>query len=195
MRKVFSIAGAALLAASVLVTPAEASHVGTLTGSCGPAQAMYGLTNVSDEMFPGGGDTVTGLFYQVNYQNVPAGSTAGIIVRYNDELESQVGNPVAFAAANATGTFASALRANISPEAQGGGVTRFRGATGLTVSNRGHGRQGGTAGSPQLGGGLTAGDYHFYVYLGEVRDTPTGRMFVADETRFVGKFSCGVSDD
>ena len=198
MRKVFSLVGAGLLAATTLVSPAEAVHVGTIDGSCGPSEGSYGTTNVDESQQPG--DTVTGLFYRINFSNVPAPTTLGVLIRYNDELESQTG-ATSFVVSQPTGTFTSAIRANVSPEAQGGGVTRFTRLS-STVSNRGHGRQGGTAGSPQIGGGITEGEYVFYVYTGEMRDVPetvkdgpSGRRFFADESGFVGRFSCGVSSE
>ena len=207
MRKLFSIAGAALMAVGTLATPVSASHVGTLNGSCGPVEGMYGMTNVADEMFPGGGDTVPALLYRIDYQGLPAGSTLGVIIRYNDELEDQRGVQN-FSVANTNGMAVGALRANITPEAQGGGISfvRQQNHGGNKTPGSGPGanmgrseptsaRRAGAFTSPQIGGGLQAGDYHFYAYLGEVRDTPAGRAFVANETQYVGKFSCGVTDD
>src|SRR5207249_6211942 len=67
--------------------------------------------------------SVPALFYAVNYSGVPAPTTVGVIIRYNGELESQQA-VAAFTAPNAGGTFEGAIRANISPDAQG-----FTGAT------------------------------------------------------------------
>ena len=116
MRKALSIVGAALLAATGFAAPAEANHYGTLSGSCGARAGTYGDTNVTDEEANNAGSTVPALFYQINYQNVPGPSTLGILVRYNDELESQVGQ-TSFATTGMSGTFAGRFGASIEPEA------------------------------------------------------------------------------
>ena len=203
MRRALSIVGAALLATAGLAGPAEASHYGTLNGSCGPQAGMYGDNNVTNEEANNAGSTVPALFYQINFQNVPAPTTLGVLIRYNDELESQVGM-ASFAIPGPSGTFVSRFGASIDPATQGGGSNFPKGGG---AGGRNHGAGDLTGGSPrggalgarmqhssgvQGGAALLPGDYHFYVYAGEMRDTPEGRRFVANETQFIGKFSCGV---
>src|SRR3954464_9844772 len=117
MRTLPSIAGAALLAVTALATPANAQGA-TAGGACGRQAGDYGLTDVNSADVNQAGHTVPALFYQVNYSGVPAPTTIGVIVRYNGELESQV-TVGSTTAQNSGGSFDGAIRANISPEAQG----------------------------------------------------------------------------
>src|SRR5215210_6418032 len=110
MRKIVSFAGAAVLALTTFASPANA-QAPTAGGS-------YGMTDVNSGQVNASGDTVPGLFYQINYSNVPAPTTIGVIARYNGELESQV-QVAQFTAQNAGGTATGAITANISPDAQG----------------------------------------------------------------------------
>ena len=212
MRKLASIAGAALLAVTAFATPASAQSM-SAGGSCGYSAGDYGFTDInSSKTQQAGENTVPALFYSVNYSGVPAPTTLGVIVRYNGELETQVA-VVPFTAEGAGGTFDGALRANIAPEAQGGG-------NGIDVSYRGRGDGGPGQGDNQSGnksgsgrggaatqgsatqGSLLPGDYVFYVYTGSrgdvynVKDGTVARnAFIADEKGYLGMFSCGVSTE
>ena len=199
MRKALSIVGAALLAATSLPAPASAQSFGSMAGSCGAQAGMYGDTNVTNEEANNAGSTVPALFYQINYSGLPGPSTLGILIRYNDELESQVGM-TSFVTPGASGTFAGRFGASIDPATQGGG-TNFAKGGGAGGRNHGAGQLTGTrayagrmqhASGVQGGAALLPGEYVFYVYGGEMRDTPAGRMFVANESQLVGRFSCGA---
>jgi len=214
MRKLASIAGAAFLALTALATPASAQGAMSAGGSCGMSAGEYGLTDInSHSVNPNGGHGVPALFYTVNYANVPAPTTVGVIVRYNGELESQttVGSVTA---ANAGGSFDGAIRANISPESQGFANSidnSFRGRSdngSVTFSGNESGNKayagylrGGT-GNSGTQAGLVPGEYVFYIYTGSVGDvynvkdgTVARNAFIADEKGFLGWFSCGVSTD
>ena len=212
MRKLSSIAGAALLAVTAFATPASAQGA-MAGGSCGQQAGDYGMSDVNSAKVNQAGHTVPALFYQVNYSGVPAPTTIGVIVRYNGELESQV--QVASATAqNAGGVLEGALRANISPDAQGFANSIDAGIRGRTDSatgdrmTSGHGNRitgasgrGGTQNSPTQGG-LLPGEYVFYIYTGSLEDvwnvkdgTVARNAFVADQRGFLGSFSCGVSTD
>jgi len=221
MRKLSSIAGAALLALAASVTPASAQGP-SAGGSCGQQAGDYGMTDVNSAKVNSAGHTVPTLFYSVNYNNVPAPTTIGVIVRYNGELDNQV--QVAQATAlNTGGTLEGALRANISPDAQGG--TGYRGQanhnnpggsgfeSGTNRARSGgkdgpldHSTNGGagnaTGGSSPNSGGLLPGEYVFYIYTGSIDDvwnvkdgTVSRNAFVADQRGYLGMFSCGVSTD
>ena len=211
MRKLSSIAGAALLALTATVTPANAQGP-SAGGSCGQQAGDYGMTDVNSAKVNSAGHTVPALFYSVNYAGVPAPTTIGVIVRYNGELESQI--QVASATAqNSGGVLEGALRANISPEAQGfansidvGVRGRSDGGSDARAANASGNRS--TTGqraqqqnSPTQGG-LLPGEYVFYVYTGSIGDvvnvkdaTVARNAFIADEKGFLGTFSCGVSTD
>jgi hypothetical protein len=212
MRKLSSIVGAALLAVTALATPANAQSMSG-GGSCGLNAGDYGLTDVNSAKVNQSGHTVPALFYTVNYSGVPAPTTVGVIVRYNGELESQVA--VAAVTANgAGGSFDGALRANISPDAQGfansidnsfrgrsdNGTVTFSGNESGNKNYAGYLR-GGT-GNSGTQGGLLPGEYVFYIYTGSIGDvynvkdgTVARNAFMADEKGFLGWFSCGVSTD
>ena len=217
MRKLSSIAGAALLALTATVTPANAQGP-SAGGSCGQQAGDYGMTDVNSAKVNSAGHTVPSLFYTVNYNNVPAPTTIGVIVRYNGELESQV--QVASATAqNTGGMLEGALRANISPDAQGGNnQDRIPGnhdnpdngwidqGTNRARQGRRDGPKAGgvgpTGGQSPSSGGLLPGEYVFYIYTGSVEDvwnvkdgTVARNAFVADQRGFLGWFSCGVSTD
>ena len=161
-----------------------------------------------------------GLFYQMNYSGVPAPTTIGVIARYNGELESQV-QVAQFTAQNSGGTVDGAIRANISPDAQG--FTTFIGQprqpwlaaasrlvrTALARLEDGP-RDNNVPGATgpwrrwnrPTQGGLTPGEYVFYIYTGSrgdvynVKDGTVARdAFIADEKGFLGMFSCGVSTE
>ena len=102
---------------TAFATPASAQGA-SAGGSCGQQAGDYGMTDVNSAKVNSAGHTVPALFYTVNYSGVPAPTTIGVIVRYNGELESQI--QVASATAqNSGGVLEGALRANISPDAQG----------------------------------------------------------------------------
>jgi hypothetical protein len=214
MRKLSSLAFAALLSATAFVTPASAQSM-QASGSCGSSAGNYGLTDVNSSMQSVGTDTVNALYYTVNYSGVPAPTTVGVIIRSNGELESQVG-VASFTAQNSGGSFEGVIRANISPDASG-----FTGATnpanhnnnagntfdpGANRARQGHidgprdGGIGPTGGSSPVANTVAPGDYVFYIYTGERKDvynvkdgTVALNAFVADEKGFLGWFSCGVS--
>ena len=211
MRKLSSIAGAALLALTAFATPANAQSP-SAGGSCGEAAGGYGMTDVNSAKVNSAGHTVPALFYSVNYNNVPAPTTIGVIVRYNGELESQV-QVASATAANAGGVLEGALRANISPDAQG-----FANSINAGIRGRQDGAEGGPGGNESgnlarsgaragkqnspTQGGLLPGEYVFFIYTGSVDDvwnvkdgTVTRNAFVADQRGYLGMFSCGVSTD
>jgi len=222
MRKLSSIAGAAMLAMTAFATPANAQSP-SAGGSCGQQAGDYGMTDVNSAKVNAAGHTVPSLFYTVNYNNVPAPTTIGVIVRYNGELESQV--QVAQATAqNTGGMLEGALRANISPDAQGGTgrdptVQNHNnpGGSGFELGNNraragskdgplDHSTNGGagnaTGGQSPSAGGLLPGEYVFYIYTGSIDDvwnvkdgTVARNAFVADQRGYLGMFSCGVSTD
>jgi hypothetical protein len=199
MRKLSSIAGAAFLALTAFATPASAQS-GSAGGSCGMTAGDYGITDVNSAKVNSAGHTVPALFYSVNYSGVSAPSTVGIIVRYNGELESQI-TVASATASNAGGTIEGALRASISPDAQGfaNSINQARRgqADGPADGNRGTRTQ-----NSGTQGGLMPGEYVFYIYTGSVDDvwnvkdgTVARNAFVADEKGYLGMFSCGVSTD
>jgi len=182
------------------------------TGSCGGAAGAYGMTNVNSDMVNQFGETVPGLFYRVDYAGLPAPTTVGVIVRFNDELESQTAVQT-FTAQGSSGMYEGAIRANISPEAQGFANSIDAGRRGRSDGppsggSAEHGNRqpytqakGGLQGSGTQGG-IAPGDYAFYVYTGEIRnmpetvkDGPAGPRFFADEKGFLGRFTCGVTVD
>ena len=212
MRKLSSIAGAALLAVTAFATPVSA-QAGMAGGSCGTSAGAYGMTDLNSTAYGSNSHGVPALFYTVNYSGVSAPTTVGVIVRYNGELNSQTA-VASFTAQGAGGSFDGAIRANISPEAQGGG-------NGIDTSYRGRGDGGPAQGDNQSGNrsngggrggaatqgsatqaGILPGEYVFYVYTGSrgdvynVKDGTVARnAFIADEKGFLGHFSCGVSTD
>ncbi len=209
MRKLSSIAGAAMLAMTAFATPAHAQAMAG--GSCGQQSGDYGMTDVNSAKVNQAGHTVPALFYQVNYSGVPAPTTIGVIVRYNGELESQV-QVASATAANAGGVLEGALRANISPDAQGfansinPGVLGRNDGTGAGSQNSSGNRsttgQRATAQNSPTQGGLLPGEYVFYIYTGSLDDvwnvkdgTVARNAFVADQKGYLGSFSCGVSTD
>lgn len=197
MRRLMFAIGTIVLAVTILARPAQA-ETPSAGGSCGFAPGSYGLTDVNSNQVNDAGDTVTKLYFAMNYSGVPAPTSVGIFVRYNDELENQIGF-FSFIAQNPSGTYEASFQANISPSSQGY-------ANSLPGGTRGR------ADGPPSGGvkftqnsptqaGLLPGEYVFYVYTGEVRNIirdpkdsygpqPT---FVADEKGFLGRFTCGVS--
>jgi hypothetical protein len=212
MRKLASIAGAALLAMTALATPASAQGSMSAGGSCGTSVGAYGLTDLNSTKYGSGTHGVPAMFYTVNYANVPAPTTIGVIIRYNGELESQV----AVASFVSDGRpFDGAIRANIDPASQGFANSidnSFRGRSDNgSVSMKGAEHGTGTAGVTVLRGGtgqsgtqagILPGEYVFYVYTGSVGDvwnvkdgTVARNAFIADEKGFLGWFSCGISTD
>lgn len=211
MRKLSSIAGAALLAVTAFSTPAHA-QAGSASGSCGTSAGAYGMTDLNSTAYGSNSHGVPALFYTVNY-NVPGPTTIGVIIRYNGELQSQTA-VASFTATGTGGAFDGAIRANISPDAQGfanSQMATFRGAgDNGSVSMKGKASDR-TAGVTQIRGdlqnsgtqaGLVPGEYVFYVYTGSrgdvynVKDGTVARnAFIADEKGYLGMFSCGVSTD
>jgi hypothetical protein len=212
MRKLASIAGAAFLALTALATPASA-QAPNAGGSCGMSAGDYGLTDVNSHKVNPTGFGVPALFYTVNYSGVPAPTTVGVIVRYNGELDNQI-TVGSVTAANSGGSFDGAIRANISPDAQGFANSLSSSFAGRSdngsVSMKGKASSG-TSGVTVLRGdiqnsgtqaGLTPGEYVFYIYTGSIGDvynvkdgTVARNAFIADEKGFLGWFSCGVSTD
>src|SRR5437016_4660206 len=103
MRKLSSLAFAALIAATAFATPASAQQM-QASGSCGSSAGNYGLTDVNSSMQSVDTQTVNALYYNLAYSGVPAPTTVGVIVRYNGELESQTA-VAAFTAQNSGGNF------------------------------------------------------------------------------------------
>lgn len=213
MRKLSSIAGAALLAVTAFATPVSA-QAGVAGGSCGTSAGAYGMGDINSSAWGNDSHGVPALFYSVNYSGVSAPTTVGVIIRYNGELESQTA-VASFTAQGAGGTFDGAIRANISPEAQGGGNgidVGLRGRSdggpsqGDNQSGNGQGGRAGRGGPATQGSatqaGILPGEYVFYVYTGSrgdvynVKDgTVALNAFIADEKGYLGHFSCGVSTD
>jgi len=183
MRKLSSLAMAAMFAATAFATPASAQQM-QASGSCGSSAGNYGLTDVNSSMQSTDTQTVNALYYNVSYSGVPAPTTVGVIVRLNGELESQAA-VASFTAQNAGGNFEGALRANISPDAQGfnnslskntGNPGGANNAPGTDTDRRGskdgpadhgigNGNPGGNGSATQ--GGIGPGEYVFYIYTGE----------------------------
>jgi len=215
MRKLASIAGAALLAFTGLATPANAQSM-SAGGSCGKSAGDYGMTDVNSSQIGNGGHIVPALFYTVNYSGVPAPTTVGVIVRRNGELEDQV-FVGGVTAENSGGSFDGALRVSTEPEAQGWNGNQLNpanhdnpGGSGFSPGDN-RARQGSKDGPKAGGVGPTggqspsyglSGEYVFYVYTGSrgdvynVKDGTVSRnAFIADEKGFLGWFSCGASTD
>ncbi|MCC6174744.1 MAG: hypothetical protein IT305_05515 [Chloroflexi bacterium] len=196
MRKFTSLAGAALLAAVSLVTPASsvsAAEMAQAGGSCGPAVGNYAMDNADAADFPGGGTTTPALFFKVDYSGLPAPTTVGIIRYYND-MQSYQGVST-FVAQGSGGSFESAVRANINPAAQGAEGSQFPKAgraDGPVTSQKGAGGSGSSGYGG--GGGLMPGNYIFQVYTGALEQTPNGPVFVTSPSGYLGTFTCGVSD-
>jgi len=160
--------------------------------SCGTQAGMYGMNNLDEDMFPGGGETVPGLFYQIQYTGLPA-TTIGVIRYYNDEQSFQAVQR--FTVQGGNGSIESSVMGRLAPEAQGGegSLARAQGrADGPVTSQRTRG--GSSASGYGGGGGLMPGEYIFDVFTGETRQTTEGPMFVADPAGFLGRFTCGVQD-
>ncbi len=217
MRKAFSIAGAFLLAASTMASPVQA-QAGSASGDC---SALDGVEESPDDAFSpaptNAANSTRGFSATVTYSGVPAPTALGVIARYNDELEVQIG--LASTVANASsGTFTFPIQSSISPDAQGGGQNFLgqgnRGTNAFSNkpsrSGRGNGiRAGGSTSTSSVNGqyvgsagGLGPGAYVMYIYTGEIKDMPetvkdgpSGRRFFADEKGFLGKFTCTVEDD
>jgi hypothetical protein len=182
-------------------------------GSCGTSAGAYGLTDLNSEAYGDNSHGVPALFYTVNYSNVPAPTTVGVIVRYNGELESQTA-VASFTAQNAGGSFDGALRANIDPANQG-----FANSIDAGIRGRSDGASGGQGGANSSGNkansgvrgdkqnsptqaALLPGEYVFTIYTGSTGDvwnvkdgTVARNAFIADEKNLLGTFSCGVSTD
>jgi len=110
MRKLASIASAALMAVTALATPAGAQQM-SASGSCSPGGNNWGYTEVNSAEVNKSGHDVVWMAYRVDYSGVPAPTTVGVIVRRNGELEDQVGT--AFSSAPSTGgTFYGTVVAN-----------------------------------------------------------------------------------
>jgi len=212
MRKLSSLAFAALIAATAFATPASAQAM-QAGGSCGSSAGNYGLTDVNSGSQSVDTQTVNALYYTVNY-SVPNATTVGVIIHYNGELETQTA-VAAFTANPGDKPFEGVLRANISPDASGfnGSIDKNTGNPGGSGSAPGTNRaragskdgptDGGihaTGGTSPIQNTITPGEYVFYIYTGERRDvynvkdgTVALNAFVADEKGYLGTFSCGVS--
>jgi len=220
MRKLSSLAGAVILAATALATPASAQSM-SAGGMCGPSADNLNFRDVNSSMENKSGMTVPALFYRVDYSGVPAPTTVGVIVRYNGELETQSALAT-FVAQNSGGTQAGVLTAagvtitdgyvtGVNPATQGFAnsiANNFPGRSDngpvTQMGNESGNKQyvgyirGGT-GQSGTQGGLLPGEYQFYVYTGEtkdvwnIKDGVIGSRFVADEKGYLGTFSCSVS--
>ena len=173
--------------------------------SCGSTAGIYGSTNVDESMFPGGGSTVPGLFFQLNYSGLPAPTTVGIIRYSSEDRGADFQAVTTFTAQNPGGTFTGAVGSlNPDPQAQGGGTDDLRVAAGGRSNSRGNRdsdaiphssaqRRAGAYTSGQRGGGLEPNEYVFDVFTGEIRQTGDGPQFVADPKGYLGTFTCGAS--
>jgi len=154
MRKLASIAGAALMALTGFACPAHA-QAPSAGGSCGASYGNYGLTDVNSSMIDKDGHIVPGLFFEVNYSGVPAPTTLGVIVRYNGELETQFLSNSLGTAASSSGTVRRVLFTGgqgIAPvtETPGGPAVdfstdpAFQGGTGRDPTVQNHNNPGGS---------------------------------------------------
>lgn len=220
MRKLSSLAGAALLAVTAFATPASAQGL-SAGGICGPSADNLNFRDVNSDMQNKAGETVPALFYRVDYSGVPAPTTVGVIVRYNGELETQTALAT-FVAQNSGGSqtgvltsagvtiqdgyvvavnpavqgFANSIASSFAGRSDNGSVSmkgkESSGSSGVTVLRGG-------PGTSTTQGGLTPGEYVFYIYTGEtkdvwnIKDGVIGSRFVADEKGYLGTFSCSVS--
>lgn len=201
MRRPSLLAGALLMAGSLLVTPAahaqSQSQTPTQTpqagGACGPDVGMYMMNNAHAEDFDGGGTTVPALYYRVDYSGLPGPTTIGVISYYND-MQTYRGVST-FSVQDSGGTIQSVIRANTNPAAQGGEGSPAPASgriDGPATSQRSRGGAG--ASGYGGGGGLMPGEYIFQVYTGEVQQTPDGPRFNTSPAGYLGEFRCGVQD-
>jgi hypothetical protein len=201
MRKLISVAGAAMLAVTTFATPASAA--GTASGSCGNAAGNYGWNSLYPDLY-GDGMTVPSVFYQINYSGVEAGTTVGAIIYRDEDLNSYI-SQVAQVAEGTSGSIRAALGSNwANPAAQGGGNSINQARRGAADGPADGGRATRTQNSGYTGGGgVVPGLYTFHIYEGSiqniVRDPKEGLgpqpTFVADESKPLGTFSCAVQDD
>lgn len=198
MRKLSSLAFAAMMSVTAFATPASAQQM-SASGACGPSADNVNFHDVNVNMInPSGGDSVPALFYRVDYSGVPAPTTVGVIVRYNGELESQSAVS-SFTAQNASGSQPGALTSagvqiseghvvGVNPDlvATSGSVDKNTGNPGGAGFSPGENRarRGAKDGphdydvpggnGPQGGAGpntgVTPGEYVFYVYTGSTGD-------------------------
>jgi len=199
MRKLSSLAGAALMAATVFAIPAPA-HAQAMSagGSCGPSFGNYGYTDINSNMVNASGETVPMVFVEINYAGVPAPTTLYAIVRYNDELETQAATINLGTASSSGGTVRRQIFSGANPIIEGGAAVGFTGPDPETqgfANSIDAGRRGRSDGPPSGGnaehgngsgyriakgglqnsgtqGGLLPGDYVFYIYTGEARVVP-----------------------
>lgn len=211
------------MAATVFAIPAPASAQSmSAGGSCGPSFGNYGYTDVNSNMVNAAGETVPIVFMEMTYAGVPAPTSLYVIVRYNDELESQVATIGPITAANSGGTVRRQIFSGAVPIIEGGAAVDFTGpnpetqgfANSIDAGRRGRAdgppsggnkESSGTAGVSVKGGlqnsptqgGLLPGEYVFYIYTGEARVVPNvkdgGNLSNFVVDQMVGKFSCGVS--
>jgi len=148
MRKLASIAGAALMAVTALATPASAQQM-SAGGSCGSALGNYGLSDINSRMFGSDSHIVPGVFFEINYAGVPAPTTLGVIIRYNGELESQFLSTSLGAVESSGGT----IRRSMVTGGQGISITTdgtintdpsFQGFTGRDPTVQNHNNPGGS---------------------------------------------------
>lgn len=202
MRKLLSLAGAAIIGAAVMVTPADAQGQGAF-GSCGYTSDAFGVMSLFPQPAGGEYNTVPNLFWQVNYYGVAAPTAIGAIIRFNNELETQTALG-ATVVSGSNGSFAGVIRG----AQDGGGFTRGRGKVQGLATNKGRSERGSAgvsgADTSRAGfyGGIYPAKYQFHIYTGEiidkpetVKDGPSGRRFIADEKNYLGSFWCAVEDD
>jgi hypothetical protein len=199
MRKLASIAGAALMALTALATPGTA-QAASVSGSCSPGNGNFSYSDVNSDMFGAGSHIVPVIFVKIDYSGVEAPTTLGVIARRNDELEDQVGSVNLGTARSASGTkytFVAGQGVSVlgsgpdseptgwrppSPDIQGFAdslMSTFPGRSDNgTVSMKGKDASG-TSGVTVLRGDLqdsptnpsiAPSDYVFYVYTGSLGD-------------------------
>ncbi|MGE3273179.1 MAG: hypothetical protein AB7P40_30890, partial [Chloroflexota bacterium] len=152
MHRLASMAGAALFAAAMFVTPSAHAQTPNAQagGACGPFPDNMALNNASAEDFEGGGNTVPVLFYRVDYSGLSGPTRIGVFRYYND-MQTYQGVSV-FSVEDTAGSIVSAVQANINPAAQGGEGSPAPGsgrADGPVTSQRSRGG----AGASGYGGG------------------------------------------
>src|SRR5687768_9982944 len=101
MRKLISVAGAAMLAVTTFTTPASAA--GSASGSCGNALGNFGLESLHPDLY-GAGSTVPVVYYQINYSGVDPGTVVGAIIYRDEDLNTFAGS-VSQAATASSGSF------------------------------------------------------------------------------------------
>jgi hypothetical protein len=197
MRKLASIAGAAILAMTALATPGTA-QAASVSGICSPGNTDYNYHDINSSQFGPSNHGVPVVFTRIDYSGVEAPTTIGVIVRRNGELEDQVGVINLGTASSGSGTkYVLGQAGSVTVVRDGDMLVGFTGpgpenqgfANSLMATFAGRSDNGsvsmkgkassGTSGVTVLRGDLQnsstqaqvfPGDYVFYVYTGSVGD-------------------------